>query len=137
MDGRLQGQPGHPGDPGVLPGDPRHDGYGPIAAFLVELFPARIRYTSMSLPYHVGNGVFGGLVPAAGASIAAMTGIALSGLFYPMAIAAIGVVVSLSFLREPTTTSRSGTRSAAGRRRWCPTSPERAGTPGSCAEQRS
>ena len=75
--------------------------YGPIAAFLVELFPARIRYTSMSLPYHVGNGVFGGLVPAAGASIAALTGIALSGLFYPMAIAAIGVVVSLSFLREP------------------------------------
>ena len=76
--------------------------YGPIAAFLVELFPARIRYTSMSLPYHVGNGVFGGLVPAAGASIAAMTGVALSGLFYPMAIAAVGVVVSLAFLREPT-----------------------------------
>ena len=76
--------------------------YGPIAAFLVELFPARIRYTSMSLPYHVGNGVFGGLVPAAGASIAAITGIALSGLLYPMAIAAIGVVVSLTFLREPT-----------------------------------
>jgi MFS family permease len=75
--------------------------YGPIAAFLVELFPARIRYTSMSLPYHVGNGVFGGLVPAAGASIAAYTGIALSGLFYPMGIAAIGVVVSLAFLREP------------------------------------
>jgi len=75
--------------------------YGPIAAFLVELFPARIRYTSMSLPYHVGNGVFGGLVPAAGASIAALTGIALGGLFYPMGIAAIGVVVSLSFLREP------------------------------------
>ncbi|HEX3536689.1 MAG TPA: MFS transporter [Stellaceae bacterium] len=76
--------------------------YGPIAAFLVELFPARIRYTSMSLPYHVGNGVFGGLVPAAGASIAAYTGVALSGLFYPMAIAAVGVVVSLAFLREPT-----------------------------------
>jgi MFS family permease len=76
--------------------------YGPIAAFLVELFPARIRYTSMSLPYHVGNGVFGGLVPAAGASIATLTGVALSGLFYPMAIAAVGVVVSLSFLREPT-----------------------------------
>jgi MFS family permease len=76
--------------------------YGPIAAFLVELFPARIRYTSMSLPYHVGNGVFGGLVPAAGASIAAITGIALSGLFYPMAVAAIGVVVSLVFIREPT-----------------------------------
>ena len=76
--------------------------YGPIAAFLVELFPARIRYTSMSLPYHVGNGVFGGLVPAAGASIAALTGIPLTGLFYPMAIAAIGVVVSRLFLREPT-----------------------------------
>jgi len=76
--------------------------YGPIAAFLVELFPARIRYTSMSLPYHVGNGVFGGLVPAAGASIAALTGVALGGLFYPMGIAAVGVVVSLAFLREPT-----------------------------------
>jgi MFS family permease len=76
--------------------------YGPIAAFLVELFPARIRYTSMSLPYHVGNGVFGGLVPAAGASIAAITGVALSGLFYPMAIAALGIVVSLAFIREPT-----------------------------------
>jgi MFS family permease len=76
--------------------------YGPIAAFLVELFPARIRYTSMSLPYHVGNGVFGGLVPAAGASIAAITGIALSGLLYPMAIAAIGIIVSLAFIREPT-----------------------------------
>jgi MFS family permease len=76
--------------------------YGPIAAFLVELFPARIRYTSMSLPYHVGNGVFGGLVPAAGASIAAITGIPLSGLFYPMAIAAVGVIVSRAFLREPT-----------------------------------
>jgi MFS family permease len=76
--------------------------YGPIAAFLVELFPARIRYTSMSLPYHVGNGVFGGLVPAAGASIAAITGIALSGLLYPMVIATIGVVVSLAFIRGPT-----------------------------------
>ncbi|MGC2414357.1 MAG: MFS transporter [Stellaceae bacterium] len=75
--------------------------YGPIAAFLVELFPARIRYTSMSLPYHVGNGVFGGGVPFIGASIAAATGIPLGGLFYPMAIAAIGVVVSLGFLREP------------------------------------
>ncbi len=74
--------------------------YGPIAAFLVELFPARIRYTSMSLPYHVGNGVFGGGVPFIGASIAAATGIPLGGLFYPMAIAAVGVVVSLAFLRE-------------------------------------
>jgi MFS family permease len=76
--------------------------YGPIAAFLVELFPARIRYTSMSLPYHVGNGVFGGLVPAAGASIAALTGIPLGGLFYPMGIAALGVIVSLAGLRPRT-----------------------------------
>jgi hypothetical protein len=76
--------------------------YGPIAAFLVELFPARIRYTSMSLPYHVGNGVFGGLVPAAGASIAALTGMALGGLFYPMGIAALGVVVSLVGLKART-----------------------------------
>ena len=76
--------------------------YGPIAAFLVELFPAKIRYSSMSLPYHIGNGVFGGLVPAAGASIAAITGVALGGLLYPMGIAALGVVVSLVGLREPT-----------------------------------
>jgi len=76
--------------------------YGPIAAFLVELFPARIRYTSMSLPYHIGNGVFGGLVPAAGASIAKATGIALGGLFYPMGIAALGVIVSIFGIREPT-----------------------------------
>ena len=76
--------------------------YGPIAAFLVELFPAKIRYTSLSLPYHIGNGVFGGLVPAAGASIAALTGMALGGLLYPMGIAALGVVVSLVGLREPT-----------------------------------
>src|ERR1700688_1236684 len=76
--------------------------YGPIAAFLVELFPAKIRYTSMSLPYHIGNGVFGGLVPLAGASIAAMTGVALGGLFYPMGIAALGVVVRLSRIKSQT-----------------------------------
>src|SRR5215469_7604217 len=76
--------------------------YGPIAAFLVELFPAKIRYTSMSLPYHVGNGVFGGLVPAAGASIAALTGIPLGGLFYPIGIAALGVVVSLAGIERHT-----------------------------------
>jgi MFS family permease len=76
--------------------------YGPIAAFLVELFPARIRYTSMSLPYHVGNGVFGGLVPLAGASIATATGVALSGLLYPMGIAALGVIVSMAGLRSRT-----------------------------------
>jgi MFS family permease len=76
--------------------------YGPIAAFLVELFPAKIRYSSMSLPYHIGNGVFGGLVPAASTWLASITGIALGGLFYPMGIAALGVVVSLGFIKEPT-----------------------------------
>jgi MFS family permease len=72
--------------------------YGPIAAFLVELFPARIRYTSMSLPYHVGNGVFGGLVPLAGAAIATAFGGPLYGLFYPIGIAVIGVIVSVAGL---------------------------------------
>src|SRR5216684_3868904 len=76
--------------------------YGPIAAFLVELFPARIRYSSMSMPYHIGNGWFGGGVPAIGTAIVQMTGIALGGLIYPMVVSAIGVVVSLAFIREPT-----------------------------------
>jgi len=72
--------------------------YGPVAAFLVELFPARLRYTSMSLPYHIGNGVFGGLVPLAGASIAAAFGGPLYGLAYPIGIAVIGAVVSVAGL---------------------------------------
>jgi MFS family permease len=76
--------------------------YGPIAAFLVELFPARIRYSSMSMPYHIGNGWFGGGVPFIGTAITQMTGIALGGLFYPMAVAAIGVIVSLGFIRPRT-----------------------------------
>jgi len=75
--------------------------YGPIAAFLVELFPARIRYTSMSLPYHVGNGVFGGGVPFI-ATLLATTwpAIPLVGLYYPMAIATIGIVVSLAGVKQ-------------------------------------
>src|SRR5206468_11671693 len=76
--------------------------YGPIAAFLVELFPARIRYSSMSMPYHIGNGWFGGGVPFIGTAISQGTGIALGGLIYPMIVSAIGVVVSLGFIREPT-----------------------------------
>jgi MFS family permease len=76
--------------------------YGPIAAFLVELFPARIRYSSMSMPYHIGNGWFGGGVPFIGTAITQATGIALGGLIYPMVVAGIGVVVSLGFIREPT-----------------------------------
>jgi MFS family permease len=77
--------------------------YGPIAAFLVELFPARIRYTSMSLPYHVGNGVFGGGVPFIGTWLSGMVvGVPLIGLAYPMAVAAIGVVVASATVRAPT-----------------------------------
>jgi len=76
--------------------------YGPIAAFLVELFPARIRYSSMSMPYHIGNGWFGGGVPFIGTAITQATGIALGGLIYPMMVSAVGVVVSLGFIREPT-----------------------------------
>lgn len=74
--------------------------YGPIAAFLVELFPTRIRYTSMSLPYHVGNGVFGGLVPLIGTYMVKETGNIYAGLWYPIAIAAMTVVVGSLFLRE-------------------------------------
>ncbi len=77
--------------------------YGPIAAFLVEFFPARIRYTSMSLPYHIGNGVFGGGVPFIATLLAAtFTGIPLVGLAYPIAVAALGVVVGGLGVREPT-----------------------------------
>jgi MFS family permease len=68
--------------------------YGPIAAFLVELFPARIRYTSMSVPYHIGNGVFGGGVPFIGGLIATFTGVATAGLIYPISVAAVGIVVA-------------------------------------------
>jgi MFS family permease len=80
--------------------------YGPIAAFLVEIFPARIRYTSMSLPYHVGNGVFGGGVPFIGGLITTMTGAALSGLIYPITVASIGVVVALAGLSARTHETR-------------------------------
>ena len=77
--------------------------YGPIAAFLIELFPARIRYSSMSLPYHVGNGVFGGGVPFIATLLATtFTGIPLIGLVYPMTVAGIGVVVSTLGLKRDT-----------------------------------
>ncbi|MBL0348412.1 MAG: MFS transporter [Anaerolineales bacterium] len=75
--------------------------YGPIAAFLVELFPTKIRYTSMSLPYHIGNGVFGGLVPIIGLSLIQATGNNFAGLWYPMAIAGICAVVG--YLKLPET----------------------------------
>jgi MFS family permease len=92
--------------------------YGPIAAFLVELFPTKIRYTSMSLPYHFGNGVFGGLVPIIGLTLIQATGNNFAGLWYPMTIAAISLVVGAFLLPETkgqdiaagesTVTSRTG-----------------------------
>lgn len=74
--------------------------YGPIAAYLVEAFPAKIRYTALSLPYHIGNGVFGGLLPLIGLSVIAETGNIYAGLYYPMVIAAITFVVGAIFLKE-------------------------------------
>ncbi|MCY1513531.1 putative sialic acid transporter [compost metagenome] len=78
--------------------------YGPIAAFLVELFPTKIRYTSMSLPYHVGNGVFGGLVPFIATLIASFEGSTpLSGLWYPIGVAALSFIIGLVYLTEKKT----------------------------------
>lgn len=75
--------------------------YGPIAAFLVELFPTRIRYTSMSLPYHIGNGVFGGLVPFIATLITTLPGTDhLSGLWYPIGIAALCFVIGSLYLTD-------------------------------------
>lgn len=73
--------------------------YGPIAAFLVELFPTKIRYTSMSLPYHIGNGVFGGLVPFIATLIASFPGSTpLSGLWYPIGVAALCLIIGTFYL---------------------------------------
>ena len=74
--------------------------YGPIAALLVELFPTRIRYTSMSLPYHIGNGWFGGFLPATAFAIVAARGNIYSGLWYPVAFAALTLVIGLLLLPE-------------------------------------
>ncbi|GIL39557.1 MFS transporter [Roseiterribacter gracilis] len=75
--------------------------YGPIAALLVEFFPARIRYTSMSLPYHIGNGWLGGFLPAIAAALVLGSGNLYSGLWYPIIVAAITVVLGVLFVREP------------------------------------
>jgi MFS family permease len=75
--------------------------YGPIAAFLVELFPTQIRYTSMSLPYHIGNGWFGGMLPLLATAIVAKVGDIYAGLWYPIIVALATVVIGLLFLREP------------------------------------
>ena len=74
--------------------------YGPIAAFLVELFPTKIRYTSMSLPYHIGNGWFGGMLPLLATAIVAFTGNIYAGLWYPIVVALITAVIGVLFLRE-------------------------------------
>ncbi len=74
--------------------------YGPIAAFLVELFPTQIRYSSMSLPYHIGNGWFGGFLPFLAAALVVLTGNVYYGLWYPIAIAAMSGVVGLIGLKE-------------------------------------
>ncbi|MCF2498003.1 MFS transporter [Dyadobacter chenhuakuii] len=75
--------------------------YGPIAAFLVELFPTKIRYTSMSLPYHIGNGVFGGLVPFIATLVASFSGSTpLSGLWYPIGIAALSFVIGAVYINN-------------------------------------
>jgi hypothetical protein len=74
--------------------------YGPIAAYLVEMFPARIRYTSMSLPYHLGNGWFGGMLPLVATAMVATSGNIYGGLWYPIVVAAVTLVVGGLFLRE-------------------------------------
>ena len=74
--------------------------YGPIAAMLVEMFPTRIRYTSMSLPYHIGNGWFGGLLPTTAFAIVASTGNMYNCLWYPIVIAAMTFIIGTLFVRE-------------------------------------
>jgi len=74
--------------------------YGPIAAFLVELFPTRIRYTSMSLPYHIGNGWFGGMLPLLATAMVAASGDIYYGLWYPIVVAIMTVVIGALFLRD-------------------------------------
>jgi hypothetical protein len=74
--------------------------YGPIAALLVEMFPTRIRYTGMSLPYHIGNGWFGGFLPAIVFALSAAEGDIYYGLWYPIVIAVMTLIIGTLFLRE-------------------------------------
>jgi MFS family permease len=74
--------------------------YGPIAAYLVEAFPAKIRYTSLSLPYHIGNGIFGGVLPLVGLSLCALTNNIYAGLYYPIGVAGLAAVVGSLALPE-------------------------------------
>lgn len=74
--------------------------YGPIAAYLVEAFPAKIRYTSVSLPYHMGNGIFGGLLPVIGVGLCAGTGNIYAGLLFPVSVCTLSLLVGSFFLKE-------------------------------------
>ena len=74
--------------------------YGPIAAILVEMFPTKIRYTSMSLPYHIGNGWFGGMLPLTATAMVAASGNIYYGLWYPIVVALISLVIGALFLRD-------------------------------------
>jgi hypothetical protein len=74
--------------------------YGPIAAFLVELFPTKIRYTSMSLPYHIGNGWFGGMLPLLATAMVAASGDIYYGLWYPIGVAVMTVIIGALFLKD-------------------------------------
>jgi len=74
--------------------------YGPIAAFLVELFPAKIRYTSMSLPYHIGNGWFGGMLPLLATAMVAASGDIYFGLWYPIGVATMTLIIGTLLLKE-------------------------------------
>lgn len=74
--------------------------YGPIAAFLLELFPTRIRYSSMSLPYHIGNGWFGGFLPFVAAALVVKSGDIYCGLWYPIVVAALTAIIGATFIRE-------------------------------------
>ena len=74
--------------------------YGPIAAFLVEMFPTKIRYTSMSLPYHIGNGWFGGMLPLLATAMVAASGDIYYGLWYPIVVALMTFVIGIIFLRD-------------------------------------
>jgi len=90
--------------------------YGPIAAFLVELFPTQIRYTSMSFPYHIGNGIFGGLLPFIAAAISFSTGNIYAGLWYPIIVAVMTFIVGSIFIRETKDRDlRTGEKVAASR----------------------
>jgi len=84
--------------------------YGPIAAFLVELFPTRIRYTSMSLPYHIGNGIFGGMTPFIATLLTTIySGNKLVGLVYPIGVAALCLIIGALYIPSaPVTTELEG-----------------------------